>query len=251
MNALLWLPRLLYKLYFFLVFVTSLILLYPLFYWSTTHESKFARAFRQMKNWALFLQLANGIWIKKYGKENIPTDGPFIVCANHASYLDIILMYRVLPHYFVMMGKGEIRGWPLFRRFFLSGMNILVDRDSRIAAHNSLEQAKTELDKERNIVIFPEGGIPHNTAPKMRGFKNGAFKMAIEKQVPILPVTYQTNWKLLDGTRTLHGSARPGISKIFIHKPIYTNGLAPNDASTLRKQTYEAINAPLISLIKN
>jgi 1-acyl-sn-glycerol-3-phosphate acyltransferase len=183
--------------------------------------------------------------VQKKGVENLPKKQPFVLCANHSSYLDIILIYRVLDDYFVMMGKGEIRTWPLFNRFFTTGMNILVDRESRIGSHKALEEAKVALDKGHNVVVFPEGGIPDFITPKMRGFKNGAFKMAIEKQVPIVPMTYQTNWKLLEGDKVFTGRARPGVCRVIIHEPIKTKGLTQDDVHELREKTRAIIASPI------
>ena len=181
MNAILWLPRVVYKLYFLILFAGYLILGYPFFHWATVNEARFPIAFRRLNNWSKFLTFFSGIYVHKKGVGNLPKNQPYVLCANHSSYLDITIIYRVLDDYFVMMGKGEIRTWPLFNRFFTTGMNILVDRESRLGSHKALEEAKVALDKGHNVVVFPEGGIPDFIAPKMRGFKNGAFKMAIEK----------------------------------------------------------------------
>ena len=245
MSKLLWFPQLVYKLYFLSVFTLYLVLAYPLFYWATAKESRFKIAFNQLDNWSRFVVFLTGINVQKEGLENLPKNSPFILCTNHASYLDIILMYRVLSDYFVMMGKGEIKDWPLFHRFFTTGMNILVDRESKIGSHRAFEEAKKQLDRGHNVVIFPEGGIPDFHTPKMKGFKNGAFKLAIEKQVPIIPLTFQTNWKLLESARPLMGLARPGISKVIIHKPIETKGMTMNNLAELRTKTREIIAMPL------
>lgn len=245
MNIVLWVPRLLYKIYFLVVFISTLVLLYPLFYWMLSKEERFSLAFRQMKFWSLLLHSLNGIWVKKEGCENLPRDRPFILCANHASYLDIIMMYRVMPDYFVMMGKGEIQHWPLFKRFFTTGMNILVHRESNVESHRAFTLAKAQIDKGRNIAIFPEGAIPDLDAPKMKGFKNGAFKMAIEKQVPIVPMTFVTNWKLLEGTYPHKGNAGPGLCHFIVHEPIETTGMTENDIVDLRNRAREEIAKPL------
>ena len=233
------------KLYFLILFTAYLILGYPFFHWATAKETRFPIAFRRLNNWSRFVTFFSGIYVQKKGVENLPKKQPFVLCANHSSYLDIILIYRVLDDYFVMMGKGEIRTWPLFNRFFTTGMNILVDRESRIGSHKALEEAKVALDKGHNVVVFPEGGIPDFITPKMRGFKNGAFKMAIEKQVPIVPMTYQTNWKLLEGDKVFTGRARPGVCRVIIHEPIKTKGLTQDDVHELREKTRAIIASPI------
>ena len=69
--------------------------------------------------------------------------------------------------------------------------------------------------------------------------------MAIEKQVPIVPMTYQTNWKLLEGVSFFTGRAGPGICRVIIHKPIETKGLTPYDVHELRAKTRAIIAGPL------
>ena len=243
MNAILWLPRALYKIYYLVVFSSSLLLLYPFFYFSLSKESRFPVAFKLMRFWSLILQISGGIIVIKKIKKQLPNE-PYVVCCNHSSYFDIVLMYRVFPDYFVMMGKGELRNWPLFNIFFTKGMNILVDRDKKIASHKALEDAKNMIDKGHNVVIFPEGTIPHH-APLIKGFKNGAFKLAIEKQVPVVPMTFVTNWKRLQGTVMLKGKAGPGISKAVIHEPIETKGMTEKDVVLLRSKVKEVIEQPL------
>lgn len=198
-----------------------------------------------MRAWSWLLALLGGIWVRKIKVATLPKDTPYIVCCNHTSYLDIVLMYRVFSDYFVMMGKGEIENWPLFNVFFKTGMNILVYREKSREAHRSLELAKEKIDKGQNIVIFPEGGI-YKHAPFIKGLKNGAFKMAIVKQVPIVPMTFETNWRLLQGTVLLKGMAGPGISKVHVHEPISTTGLTLDDIPELRAKVKEAMEGPLL-----
>lgn len=119
-------------------------------------------------------------------------------------------------------------------------MNILVDRSSIIGSHKAYKRAGSDIDKGISIAIFPEATIP-DSAPMLGRFKNGAFKLAIEKQIPIVPVIYLDNWKLLpDGVRKKTGG-QPGVSRVVIHEPISTKGLTDNDLDTLKKQVYKVI----------
>lgn len=244
-DILLFIPRILYKIYFLSFFLLTLIFFYPLFAWSVAKEKRFKLAFKIMKKWSWWLALAAGIRVVKVVDSPLPKDTPYIVCCNHSSYLDIVLMYRVFSEYFIMMGKGEIENWPLFRVFFLSGMNILVHRENNKKGYDSIQQAKAKLEKGEHVVIFPEGGI-YNHAPYIKVMKNGAFKLAIEKQVPIVPMTFETNWILLNGTNLLTGSAGPGVCKVHIHEPIYTKGMTMDDLADLRLKVKEAMQAPLL-----
>jgi 1-acyl-sn-glycerol-3-phosphate acyltransferase len=166
----------------------------------------------------------------------------YIICPNHTSYLDIIIIYLVIPVYFHTMGKAELLKVPFFRRFFM-GMNIPVNRKSRKDSHRAYMRAASDIDKGVSITLYPEGTIHHN-GPVMGRFKNGPFRLAIEKQVPIVPVTFLNNWKLLpdDFPRRI---GRPGIARVFIHKPIPTAGMTESDLEDLKSLVYNVINAPL------
>lgn len=167
----------------------------------------------------------------------------YIICPNHQSYIDILMTYIVFPEYFHFLGKIELRRIPLFNIFFMR-MNIGVDRASKTASHKAYLRACNDIDKGISIAIFPEGTIPDST-PQLGKFKNGAFKLAIEKQVPIVPVTFKTNWKLLpDVCHKVYGG-QPGPSITILHKPINTTGLTENDLDKLKIVYREVISSAL------
>lgn len=176
-------------------------------------------------------------------KGELPS-GPFIICPNHGSYLDIITMYRVFKRYFIFMGKAEILQWPLFGIFFSKGMNISVNRESIRAAHEALKRAEAELKNGHNIVIFPEGTIPL-TAPKLRAFKNGAFKLSLEENIPIVPVTFINNWRRLQSGPALKRLGGPGYSNVIIHSPVYPKDYEKSDVVKMKKDIFEIIEKPL------
>lgn len=180
--------------------------------------------------------------------KNLPP-GPYVICANHSSYLDIILMYPILPKTkFMFIGKSELLSWPVLNIFFKK-MDIGVNREKRHSAMRSIIRAKQEIARGWSIVIYPEGKIPADT-PKLHPFKSGAFKMAVEEQVPILPITLIDTWKLFATDPPLTAWARPGICRVVVHDPIPTKGLEKKDLVNLRQQTYDVINAPLLKYNK-
>jgi len=168
---------------------------------------------------------------------------PCVFVANHTSYLDIILSTFYIDHLAIYMGKAELLKAPLFKTFF-KGMNIPVKRTNKIDAHKALEAAANEIDKGRSMVIFPEGTIPKSD--KLLPFKNGAFKLAIEKQVPIVPIVNINNNKLLQNGGFFKSNGRPGIAKIIILEPIKTKGLTDHDLDELKRKTQHLIENTLI-----
>lgn len=238
--------RVLWKVWFFVFFAGTMILLYPLLNWALSKEERWPRAFKIMQRWAWWLLSMPGIWMDVKTLAPLP-DKPFIICPNHSSYVDIITMYRTFSDYFIFMGKMELNNWPLFHIFFSKGMNISVDRASITGAKTAYDRAKDELDKGHNIVIFPEGTIPPS-APRLKIFKSGAFKLAMEKNVPIVPVTFLNNFKRLQAGPALKNMGGPGPSRVIIHPAIYPADYADKTVNELRSDTFAIIERPLNEL---
>lgn len=244
MRYLLVIPRILWKALFLLNFIVSLIILYPLFFILLSKKKWYPMAFKLKKMWAFWIFAIPGVFTKikyKHPKEALPKNA--VYCANHGSYLDIIACYIVIPTYFISVGKKELDNVPLFRRFF-KDMNILVDRKSITGAHKAYRRSCDVIDEGHSIFLFPEGGILSNDG-RLHNFKNGAFKLAIEKQVPVVPITFLNNWRLFQNgvlTRT-HG--QPGISKVIVHEPISTLGMTLNDLVSLRTKVRSIIQNEL------
>ncbi|MDF2433452.1 MAG: 1-acyl-sn-glycerol-3-phosphate acyltransferase [Mucilaginibacter sp.] len=128
--------------------------------------------------------------------------------------------------------------------FFLRTIDVTLNRDSKISSFRAFKTAAERLKQRISVVIFPEATIPAEYPPKLHPFKNGAFKLAIELKIPILPVSSINTWKILWNTGMEYGS-RPGISDIFVHKPIETAHLTLDDADALRDEVYELIKQKL------
>ena len=141
------------------------------------------------------------------------------------------------------MAKFELNKAPLFNIFF-KDMQISVNRKNIKDAHRAFARASEEIDGGHSVFIFPEGTIGNDTGVLLR-FKNGPFKLAIDKQVPILPITFIGNWKLLQIGGFLKSYGKPGISKAIIHKPIETKGMTDENVVNLRESVYELIKGTL------
>jgi 1-acyl-sn-glycerol-3-phosphate acyltransferase len=233
----------LYKIWFLLYFIVTLIIFFPFFYLLLSNEKFFPKAFALKKIWANVLCIGAGIIYKTKYNMVLDKNKTYIFCCNHTSYVDIIITYCIIDNYFVFMGKRELGNVPLFLIFFKK-MNILVDRKSITDAHKAFVRAGEEIDKGNSIIIFPEGTISRE-APKMRPFKNGAFKLAIEKQIDIVPITFINVWKRLKDTPFLQGTAGPGITNIVLHKSVSTVGLTNLDVDSLKNKVKEIIQTAL------
>ncbi len=237
------LPRFIYKLYFGTVFFGSLAVLYVPFRILLKKESGYPAGFRLMRAWGIFLNITLLVPIHRVRMAPLPPP-PYIACANHGSYLDIVHMYKVVPDLFVFMGKYELLKWPLVGMFF-KRMNIAVNRGSRTEAAKSLMKASRAIDSGLCVTIFPEATIPLHV-PRMKPFKDGAFKLAIEKQVPIVPITFLDHWRLFGDPEDLMSRGHPGIARAIRHPYIETRGMTDADLDTLRHRVFDIIQAPLI-----
>jgi 1-acyl-sn-glycerol-3-phosphate acyltransferase len=235
--------RWLYKLWFGLVFFSSLVVLYVPFRILLYTPQRYYKAFRLKRRWAGFLQWGVGVPMRIERRAALP-EPPYIICCNHSSYLDIIQMYNVVPRYFLFIGKYELLRWPLFNIFF-KGMNIAVNRGNKVEAAKAFRKAAQAIDRGTSIAIFPEGTIPAHT-PRMKPFKDGAFKLAIEKQVPIVPITFLDHWRYFGEPMELMARARPGIARAVVHAPVPTVGLSEADMIALRKRIFDTIEGPLL-----
>lgn len=194
--------------------------------------------------WSWTVRLLIFVHIKRLDSNQLPNE-PFIVVANHGSYLDIFLMYSLIPsHPFLFLGKAEILKYPLVKTLF-KRLNIPVFRQDSRKAAQSLIRAKQALHEGWSLIIFPEGTIPDSGWPTMLPFKDGAFKLAKSAQVPIVPISFINNWKLFSDPETMNGPARPGISKINIHPSVTKEQVVQMSVTELSTFCFETIDADL------
>lgn len=231
--------QLLWKLYLAAVLVVSLLVLFPIYLFVLNIDALLKLGFKLTRFHARLILLLSGIRLKVKGEILNDDKVCYLICPNHTSYLDILLLYAVFPQYFIFLGKKELGKIPLFNLFFKK-LNILIDRSNAKAAHRSMLEVRDRLQHGTNVVIFPEGTISKN-APELRPFKNGAFRIALELGLPIVPITFLDNFKRLQDSWKWGAKSGPGRARVVIHPPIYTNEMKGDDLLILREQCREVI----------
>jgi 1-acyl-sn-glycerol-3-phosphate acyltransferase len=198
-----------------------------------------------------FVGILNRIWAKALFtlcflpfeaecRAHLSRKGQYIFCPNHFSYLDIPAM-GLTPVNTVFVGKNEMENIPLFG-FMYRRLHITVDRSKVMSRASTFMRSIEALDAGKSLVIYPEAGIISPNPPELAPFKDGAFRAAIEKQIPIVPVTIPFNWIILpDNTLLL----RPGKVKVIFHEPIETKGLTPGSVGELRMKVRSIIEQEL------
>ena len=192
------------------------------------------------KIWAACILYPSFIFPSVYFEEKPDKNKTYIFCANHFSYLDIIITNLLLPNYFNFMAKNELAKIPVFGIFFRT-IDISVNRKNNRESHNAFILAGERLKQGTSVMIFPEGGI-HKNVPPMANFKAGAFRLAIENQIPIVPITLPDNWKRLPGGGLDNGLI-PGRIRMVVHRAVNTIGLNTDQKDELKDKVFSIIDA--------
>lgn len=165
----------------------------------------------------------------------------YMLVANHTSMLDIMLMLYINKNPFVFVGKKELVKIPLFG-FFYKRVCIMVDRESTNSRTGVYRRAQRRLGEGLSICIFPEGGVPDDEHILLDEFKDGAFKMAIAHNIPVVPMTFHDNKKRFSFS---FFSGGPGKIRAKVHSFFETDLLAEEDKVTLREEVREVIYTEL------
>jgi 1-acyl-sn-glycerol-3-phosphate acyltransferase len=158
----------------------------------------------------------------------LPGKGPYVVVANHQSMLDILLISRI-PRELKWMAKESLFRIPWFGWLFALAGDIPVRRGDSGSASEALGKARAYLDRGMSVMIFPEG--TRSRTGELGTFKSGAFRLAIDAGVPVVPVA-------VSGTAAGYPKGSPwvrpcrGVARIL--EPVSVEGYGPDDAGKLR-----------------
>jgi 1-acyl-sn-glycerol-3-phosphate acyltransferase len=190
------------------------------------------------RTWVRWILGTFGIRVQAEGLENVPTHAPVIFMSNHQSLIDIAAIVQTLPttQSWRFVAKKELVRVPIFGWALVTSGQIIIDRGNRAKAVASLARAAARIRSGVSVIVFPEG--TRSPSGSLRAFKSGPFHLALEAQVPILPVTVSGTQRITPkGSLTVH----PGIAKIVYGKPIPTRGLRLEERQQLKARVREAI----------
>jgi 1-acyl-sn-glycerol-3-phosphate acyltransferase len=230
-----------YAIYFGLWTVIWFIIVYPFIRIGLSSPTRYRFAHLVRKFWGKMLLMGGFMRVKMEYEVPLDRTRSYMIVPNHTSQLDIVTLTVKLPLFFNFMAKAELERIPVFGIWFRT-IDIAVDRKDARKGALAYRKALNWIDQGNSMVIFPEGTIS-NQVPKLIKFKDGPFKMAIEKQIPLLPVTIIGNWELLPDQGVFEG--RPGFASQYIHKPIETKGLTMDDIEKLKEQVFTVISNKL------
>lgn len=236
----------LYRIYSIVVILVLAVLFYPFYCIAAQNPRRYGFLNQLRKLNSRLCSLFIGLFFRFTYERPLMDGQTYIYCANHTSNLDIMIFCILAKGRFHFMGKEELLKNPVLKIFFKS-IDIPVNRDSKISAFRAFKRASENLEKGMSLIIFPEGKIdPDQYPPILQPFKNGPFRMAIEQNIPIVPVSMTNVWKRMWDDGAVYGTC-PGICDIYIHKPIYTKELAISDADQLKERIFDLINSKLVT----
>jgi len=195
-------------------------------------------AYVPIRVWARLLHLTTGVRYRVQGLENVPTDSSYVVISNHCSYLDGPVLVLALPDPVYFIIKKELARIPLWGPTVVKAGFVAIDRADSEQARLEMRRAVEAVRSGRRILVFAEG--TRSPDGHLRPFKKGGFHLAVDAQVPILPVA-------VNGSRGLFpkGGAciLPGRIDVLVGRPIPTEGIGKERIDELMTATREAILA--------
>ena len=131
------------------------------------------------------------------GKEHLKTR-PAVFIGNHQSELDVLLLGSIFPPYCSVTAKKSLARVPFLGWFMALSGTVFIDRSNRSTALKAFEGAANEMRRERqSVFIFPEGTRSYAEEPRLLGFKKGAFHLAIQAGVDVVPIVAGCYWGIL------------------------------------------------------
>lgn len=189
-----------------------------------------------MKSWSWVFSMLTFIRYDIIGRDHIDRSKAYIYVSNHTSFLDLPGIAMTIKGQFRPLAKKELLKLPVFG-WITRATCVVVDRSNNESRKKSINHLKEILNLGINILIFPEG-TQNRTKEILQPFKDGAFRIAVDTQKPLLPLVVIGAGKLMPpGTIRL----RPGLIRIYVGKEIPVN--PDQDTQALRTQTYEIMNA--------
>jgi 1-acyl-sn-glycerol-3-phosphate acyltransferase len=197
-------------------------------------RERILHAFARTWSWMIMKTIFSPV--KVTGLDKIDTTRTHVYAVNHASALDIPVLYVYLPFQFRIAFKKELLSYPIVGWHLTRSGQICVDQQNPAGSIGSIRFALKSLKAGTPLVIFPEGG--RTPDGQIKPFLPGAFFLAIKAQVDIVPVALIGTFDLLP-MNTYHIKCRP--LEMRVGEPISTAGLSGHDMQALSEKVQQAV----------
>lgn len=186
--------------------------------------------------WARFNAFMTPMRVRVRGREHLAPGQSYVLVCNHQSHYDVFVLYGWLGVDFKWVMKAELRRVPVLGATCARLGHVYIDRSNRADALATLEAAKDRIRGGTSVLFFPEG--TRSRSGDLGEFKKGAFRMALDLGLPILPMTIRGTRDVLPAKGL---DLRPGSATLTIHPPIPIEGCTADDLPELMRRTRDVI----------
>ncbi|WP_296620707.1 1-acyl-sn-glycerol-3-phosphate acyltransferase [Marivirga sp.] len=231
-----------YTIWALLVFHVFMIILFPVFIIPSLISKKGSKlSFKAIRLWSFLFSFFNRIIYKVEGKGHFKKGQNYVIISNHTSFLDTPAIPQAIDAPFKALAKKELTKIPIFG-IIIKTITEVVDRSNPRSRQKSKDRLNEVLENENSILVFPEGTMNRTDKP-LQGFYDGAFRIAIDAQAPILPVVIKGAAKLMKPSSFL---MKPGTVNVKVLEPIITEGMNQKDLPYLKAKIVEVMQAELL-----
>jgi len=225
-------------LFFTLLLILGLFIVIPL----SISPSGGKISFSLFRVWARIWSFGSGIRYEFHGRDLIDRSQPYIYIFNHRSFVDAAIIPLAIPQQVRALGKKELSNIPFFG-WVVGKVAIWVDRTDTESRGKSIGQLESFLNQGISVVVAPEGTRNDSESP-LSPFKSGAFRLAVETGIPVLPIAVIGANKIMKKGSLL---ISPGKVKIYFSKPIYPPTPSETAVSALSEKCRSRLEAKLIT----
>jgi 1-acyl-sn-glycerol-3-phosphate acyltransferase len=234
------------SIYWYTLFVLSLCAHVPLMLWVRFKKRGMApRDFdwyihKKVSRWAYRNVRRSGARFHFTGLETIPTDRPVVLVSNHQGSYDIAVFLAFMPFPHAYLAKVETLKLPMLRTWMKYMRCVFIDRKSLRQTAKAIVDGIEVIKAGQSMVLFPEG--TRSKSDHMGEFKPGAFKLATKPGVPVVPVTIQGTYRIMEEN---DGRITPADVYITVHPLIETSGMDTEDVAALPNRVHTIIESAL------
>lgn len=194
------------------------------------------------KWWAQFIIRILLLPVKVEGRENLVKGQSYVFVANHQGAFDIFLIYGFLSRNFKWMMKRQLRQMPFVGKACESAHHIFVDKRGASKIRETYDRARQTLQGGMSLVVFPEGA--RSFTGHMGVFKRGAFMLADDIELPVVPLTINGSFDIMPRTRDMKWVIWHPL-RLTIHKPILPVGKGTDNIKYLEEESYKVVMSGL------
>ena len=195
------------------------------------------------KLWARLIIRMFLLPVKVEGRENLEPGRSYVFVANHQGAFDIFLIYGYLNRNFKWMMKKALRKVPFIGFACEKAHHIFVDKSGPSKIEESINEARHTLKDGMSLVVFPEGTRTYTG--KVGRFKKGAFLIADQLQLPVVPLTISGSFQVLPRQKGMFNFVKRHTLKLTIHKPIFPETKGEENIRQTMQSSYEQICSSL------